>query len=80
MPLPTARHTLSHVGATREQGPGAHPCTDPQVRRLFWGRQPADRQIRSRHVRQIRCQDVRGVLETTAQASHTRQKDGDHLG
>ena len=56
------------------------PCTDPQVRRLFWCRQPADRQIRSRHVRQIRCQDVRDVLETTAQASHTRQEDGDHLG
>ena len=77
MPLPTARHAVPYVGAARDQGSRAVPCSHPQVSGLLWRCQPRQRQVRPFHVREIRCSDVRGIPEETVAASHARKTHGD---
>lgn len=80
MPLPAAWHALSLVGAAGGQGSDRVACVDPQVDRLLWSRQPAQRQIRSFRVHHIQRPILRGFPEATAAASFAGQKDGDCVG
>ena len=66
MPLPTTWYPVSHVGAARDQGSGPAPCAHPQVGGLRWRGQPEQRQVRSHHVRDVRCGDVRDLSEDAA--------------
>ena len=80
MPLPTTWHPVPHVGAARDQGSGPAPCAHPQVGGLLWRGQSAQRQVRSLHVRDVRCRDVRDLSEDAAAASLPRHAYGAGTG
>lgn len=80
MPLPTAWHPVPDVGAARGQGSGAHACAYPQIGGLLWCGQSEYRQIHTRHVREVRCSDVRELSQATPAASLARQTHGDRAG
>lgn len=69
MPLPTTGHSVSHVGATRDQGSGADPCAHPQVGRLLRGYQFAHRHVHPLAVRHVQRGHVRNLSEDAATAS-----------
>ena len=80
MPLPTTWHALSDVGAARDQGSCAEPCSHPQVGRLLRCRQLEHRQVRPLHVRQVQRGHVRDLSEETSAASLARQAHGNCTG
>jgi hypothetical protein len=69
MPLPTTWHSVSYVGAARNQGSGSAPCPHPQVSGLCWGRQLAHRQVHPLSVRHVQRGHVRDLSEDAAAAS-----------
>ena len=80
MPLPTAWHAMSDVGATQGQGSGADACAHPQIGGLLWRGQSAHRQIHTRHVREVRRGHIRELPEEAPAASLARQAHGDRAG
>lgn len=80
MPLPAARDAMPDVGAARGQGPGLAPCAHPQVDGLLWRSQSEQRLVRSLHVQEVRCPDVRGLPEKAAAASRTRRTHNHRVG
>lgn len=73
MPLPATWHSVSDVGTTGGKRSGIAPRPHAKVGGLFRRGQFEQRQARSFHVRTIRCADIRGIPETIAAASLTRQ-------
>ena len=80
MPLPTTWHALPNVGAARDQGSCAEPCSHPQVSRLLRCRQLEYWQVRPLHVRHVRRGYVRDLSEEASAASLARQAHGDCAG
>ncbi len=80
MPLPTAWHPVSHVGATRDQGSDPVPCAHPQVGRVLRSRQFAHRQVHPLSVRHVQCGHVRDLSEDATAASLPRHAHGAGTG
>ena len=76
MPLPAAWHAMPNVGAARDQGSGADACAHPQIGSLLWRGQSEYRQVRTRHVREIRCRYVRDLPEETPTTSFSGHAHG----
>jgi hypothetical protein len=72
MSLPTARFALPHVGTTGNQGSNLAARADPQVRRLLWCRQPAQRSVRSHDVHDFQCRHVPELSQAPAAPTDTR--------
>ena len=80
MPFPATRNADSQVGAPRDQGPRAHPRADSQVGGLFRGCEPADREVRSLHMPDIQCADLRGVPQDVGAVPLARYAHGGRAG
>ena len=80
MPLPAAWHQVPDVGTARDQGSGTDACSDPQICGLLWRRQPEHREVRARHVREVRRGHIRGVFEEASAASLPWQAHGGCIG
>ena len=66
-------HFQQHVlGAARNQGSGSAPYAHPQVGRLLWHGRSEQRQVRSYHVQDVPCHDVRDFSEDAAATSLLR--------
>src|SRR6266478_2396697 len=70
MSLPAARFALPYVGPAGDQGPDPAPCTDPQVRGLFWCRQFEQRPIRAHDVPRLQRRNVSEFPPATAASAN----------
>jgi len=80
MPFPTTGHSLPDVGAARDHGSCAAPCSHPQVGRLLRCRQRAHRQVRPLQVCQVQRGHVRDLSEDASAASLPQQAHGAGAG
>ena len=80
MPLPATRHTLPNVDSPRDQRPGVDPCAHAQVDCLLWRGELGDGEVCIQLVRNVRRQDIRGVLDVAAAPTYPGKTHGHCLG